>query len=98
MGWKINLWARAKDGNHTHTILKNALRHANGGAGVFYNLYDSHAPFQIDGNFGACAGMAEMLMQSHTDSIEILPALPAAWSAGEVSGLKAVGDFTVSIV
>lgn len=98
MGWKINLWARAKDGDHAHTIVKNALRHSGGGAGVFYNLYDSHAPFQIDGNFGACAGMAEMLMQSQSDTIEVLPALPSAWTAGEVKGLKAIGDFTVSIV
>ncbi len=97
MGWKINLWARAKDGDHSRTILNNALRHANGGAGVFYNLFDSHAPFQIDGNFGACAGMAEMIMQSQSDTIEILPALPTAWSNGTMQGLKAVGNFTVSI-
>ena len=97
MGWKINLWARAKDGNHSRTILNNALRHANGGAGVFYNLYDSHAPFQIDGNFGACAGMAEMIMQSHSDTIEVLPALPSAWANGTMTGMKAVGNFTVDI-
>ena len=97
MGWKINLWARAKDGDHSRTILNNALRHANGGAGVFYNLFDSHAPFQIDGNFGACAGMAEMIMQSQSDTIEILPALPTAWHNGTMQGLKAVGNFTVDI-
>ncbi len=97
MGWKINLWARAKDGNHSRTILNNALRHANGGAGVFYNLYDSHAPFQIDGNFGACAGMGEMIMQSQSDTIEVLPALPTAWRAGSMKGMKAVGNFTVDI-
>lgn len=97
MGWKINLWARAQQGDHARTILNNALAHSNGGAGVFYNLYDSHAPFQIDGNFGACAGMAEMLMQSVSDTIRILPALPSAWAAGSVRGLKAVKDFTVSI-
>ncbi|WP_235385733.1 glycosyl hydrolase family 95 catalytic domain-containing protein [Prevotellamassilia timonensis] len=97
MGWKINLWARAKDGDHSRTILNNALRHANGGAGVFYNLYDSHAPFQIDGNFGACAGMAEMIMQSQSDTIEVLPALPSAWTAGTMTGMKAVGNFTVDI-
>ncbi|MGM9694994.1 MAG: glycosyl hydrolase family 95 catalytic domain-containing protein [Alloprevotella sp.] len=97
MGWKINLWARAKDGDHSRTILNNALRHANGSAGVFYNLYDSHAPFQIDGNFGACAGMAEMIMQSQSDTIEVLPALPSAWTAGQMKGMKAVGNFTVDI-
>ena len=97
MGWKINLWARAKDGDHSRTILNNALAHSNGGAGVFYNLFDSHAPFQIDGNFGACAGMAEMIMQSHSDTIEVLPALPTAWANGTMTGMKAVGNFTVDI-
>ncbi len=97
MGWKINLWARVHDGDHARQILRNALAHSGGGAGVYYNLYDAHSPFQIDGNFGACAGVAEMLMQSHTDTIQILPALPTAWKEGEIKGLKAVGDFTVDI-
>lgn len=64
---------------------------------MFYNLFDSHAPFQIDGNFGACAGMAEMLMQSNSGTIRILPALPSAWTAGHITGMKAVGDVTVDI-
>lgn len=96
MGWKINLWARALDGDHARTILSNALAHSAGGAGVFYNLFDSHAPFQIDGNFGACAGIAEMIMQSNSDTIRILPALPTAWKEGKMMGLKAVKDFTVN--
>lgn len=103
MGWKVNLWARAKDGNHAHKIIRNALKHSTAyetnqyAGGVYYNLYDSHAPFQIDGNFGVCAGISEMLLQSHRDIIEILPALPTAWKSGSVNGLKAIGDFTVSI-
>ncbi len=102
MGWKINLWARALMGDRSHTILKKALKHSTSygtnqyAGGIYYNLYDSHAPFQIDGNFGACSGIAEMLLQSHSDTLQILPALPTAWPAGEINGLKAVGDFTVS--
>ena len=102
MGWKVNLWARAQDGDHAHIIIKNALKHSTtygtdqGQGGIYYNLFDSHAPFQIDGNFGVCSGIAEMLMQSAHGYVNILPAMPVVWEAqGDVTGMKAMGNFTV---